>query len=61
MKKQSGNINLFERMIMESPGFFSTDILTSKKYIISQNIMLNKATYIDRDNFGFIIKINKIK
>ena len=48
-------------MIMKSPGFFSTDILTSKKYIISQNIMLNRTTYIDRDNFGFIIKINKIK
>jgi len=55
------NISLFEKMIMKSPGFFSTDILTSKKYMISQNIMLNKTTYIDRDNFGFIIKINKIK
>lgn len=55
------NINLFEKMIMKSPSFFSEDILTSKKYVIKQNIMLNKITYIDRDNFGFLIKVNKIK
>ncbi|MDB2461426.1 CsiV family protein [Gammaproteobacteria bacterium] len=55
------NINLFEKMIMKSPGFFTEDILTSKKYVISQNIMLNKTTYIDRENFGFIVEINKIK
>ena len=55
------NISLFEKMIMEKKGFFSTDVLTSKKYIINQNIMLNKTTYIDRNNFGIIIKVNKIK
>lgn len=55
------DINLFEKMIMKTPGFFSTDVLTSRKYIINQNIMLNRITYIDRDNFGIIIKISKIK
>tara|TARA_B110000008_G_scaffold9170_1_gene8977 strand:+ start:239 stop:916 length:678 start_codon:yes stop_codon:yes gene_type:complete len=55
------NIELLEKMIMKAPGFFSIDTLTSKKYIINQNIMLNKTTYIDRSNFGFIVKINKIE
>ena len=55
------NLNLLERMKMKSPGFFEKDILVSKKYKISQKIKLNKTTYIDRDNFGLIIKIEKIK
>ena len=46
---------------MKSLGFFEKDILVSKKYKISQKIKLNKTTYIDRDNFGLIIKIEKIK
>ena len=54
-------LSLEEKMIMKTPGFFSIDTLTSKKYIINQNIMLNRTTYIDRNNFGFIVKINKIE
>jgi len=54
-------INLFERMKMKPPGFFSTDILTSKNYQIKQKIKLGKINYIDRDNFGMIIRLKKIK
>jgi hypothetical protein len=51
---------MFERKIMEQPGFFSTDLLVSKKYNIAQKIQLNKLTYIDREYYGIIIKIVKI-
>ena len=54
-------VNLFERMKMKLPGFFSTDILTSKKYKIKQKIKLGKINYIDRDNFGMIIRVKKVK
>jgi len=54
-------VNLFERMKMKPPGFFSTDILTSKNYQIKQKIKLGKINYIDRDNFGMIIRVKKVK
>ena len=54
-------VNLFERMKMKLPGFFSTDILTSKNYKIKQKIKLGKINYIDRDNFGMIIRVKKVK
>ena len=54
------NINILERKIMAQPGFFSTDLLVSKKYNITQKIQLNKVTYIDREYYGIIIKIIKI-
>ena len=53
-------VTMFERKIMEQPGFFSTDLLVSKKYNIAQKIQLNKLTYIDREYYGIIIKIVKI-
>ena len=53
-------VTMFERKIMEQPGFFSTDLLVSKKYNIIQKIQLNKLTYIDREYYGIIIKITKI-
>ena len=53
-------IAMFERKIMEQPGFFSKDLLISKKYNITQRIKLNKLTYIDREYYGIIIKIIKI-
>ena len=46
---------------MKQDGFFSSDALVSKEHNIIQNIKLNKTTYIDRDNFGVIIKVKKIK
>ena len=55
------NLILYERMKMKSVSFFSNDILVSKKHDISQRVKLNKTTYIDRDNFGLILKIIKIK
>ena len=54
-------VNLFERMKMKPPGFFSTDILTSKNYQIKQKIKLGKINYIDRENFGMIIRVKKVK
>ena len=54
-------VNLFERMKMKPPGFFSSDILTSKNYQIKQKIKLGKINYIDRDNFGMIIRVKKVK
>ena len=53
-------VTMLERKIMEQPGFFSTDLLVSKKYNIAQKIQLNKLTYIDREYYGIIIKIVKI-
>ena len=53
-------VTMFERKIMEQPGLFSTDLLVSKKYNITQKIQLNKLTYIDREYYGIIIKITKI-
>jgi len=55
------NLILYERMKMKSDSFFSNNILVSKKHDISQRVKLNKTTYIDRDNFGLILKIIKIK
>ncbi len=55
------DVNLYERMKMKPPGFFSTDILTSKNYQIKQKIKLGKINYIDRDNFGMIIRVKKVK
>ena len=55
------NLILYERMKMKSDSFFSNNILVSKKHDILQRIKLNKTTYIDRDNFGLILKIIKIK
>ena len=55
------NINLYERLKMKPPGFFSTEILTLKKYEIKQKIKLGKINYIDRDNFGIIARVKKIK
>ena len=55
------NLNLNERKKMKPKGFFSSEILVSKNYKIIQKIKLNKITYIDRDNFGIIISINKVK
>lgn len=52
---------LYERIKMKSIDFFSNDILVLKKYIINQRIKLDKITYIDRDNFGFIISVKEIK
>tara|TARA_B110000014_G_C20057210_1_gene550332 strand:+ start:257 stop:937 length:681 start_codon:yes stop_codon:yes gene_type:complete len=52
-------IDVFERKRMKPSGFFATEMLTSQKIIINQNIKLNKITYIDRDNLGFIISITK--
>ena len=54
-------VNLFERMKMKPPGFFSSDILTSKNYQIKQKIKLGKINYIDRENFGMIIRVKKVK
>ena len=54
------NLKLFERAKIKSEGFFSTDHLILKEYNISQKIKLNKTTYIDRDNFGLIVKAVKI-
>ena len=54
------NLNLFERIKVKSTGFFSNDTLILKEYNISQKIKINKITYIDRDNFGLIIKVVKI-
>jgi len=54
------SIDMFERKIMEQPGFFSTDFLVSKKYNITQKIQLYKVTYIDREYYGIIIKIIEI-
>ena len=45
---------------MKPSGFFATETLTSKNIVINQNIKLNKITYIDRDNFGFVVSIIKI-
>ena len=55
------NLILYERIKMKSDSFFSNNILVSKKHDILQRIKLNKTTYIDRDNFGLILKIIKIK
>ncbi|MFL2549749.1 MAG: CsiV family protein [Gammaproteobacteria bacterium] len=55
------NLILYERLKMKSDSFFSNNILVSKKHDISQRVKLNKTTYIDRDNFGLILKIIKIK
>jgi hypothetical protein len=54
------HIDVFERKRMKPSGFFATEILTSHNIIINQNIKLNKITYIDRDNLGFIISIKKV-
>tara|TARA_B100000035_G_scaffold123623_1_gene105167 strand:- start:205 stop:882 length:678 start_codon:yes stop_codon:yes gene_type:complete len=54
------NITLYERKKMKPPGFFSEEFLTSKKYHLFQKIKLNKIYYIDRDNFGILISLNKI-
>ena len=54
------NLKLFERAKIKSEGFFSTDHLILKEYNISQKIKINKTTYIDRDNFGLIVKAVKI-
>ena len=55
------SLDLFERMIMKPPGFFSNNFLTSKKYKIIQKIKLNKVNYIDRENFGIIVSVSKVK
>ena len=55
------HLNILERLKMKQDGFFSSDALVSKEHNIIQNIKLNKTTYIDRDNFGVIIKVKKIK
>ena len=52
---------LYERIKMKSNEFFSKDILVLKKFNIIQRIKLNKITYIDRDNFGLIVSVKKIK
>jgi len=52
---------LYERIKMEASDIFSKDILVLKKFIISQKIKLNKVTYIDRDNFGLIVSVERIK
>ena len=54
-------LNINERKKMKPPGFFSNEVLVSKNYKIIQKIKLNKITYIDRDNFGVIISISKVK
>lgn len=54
------NLKIYERIKMKSNNFFSSDKLIAKKYEILQKIKLNKTTYIDRDNFGLILKIVKI-
>ena len=51
---------MFERMKMKPPGFFSSEVLTSKNYIIKQKIKIGKMYYIDRDNFGIIVRVSKI-
>ncbi len=51
---------LFERQIMKSDSIFTKDTLVSKKHNILQKIKLNKTTYIDRDNFGLILKVMEI-
>jgi len=53
-------INMFERMKMKPPGFFSSEVLTSKNYIIKQKIKIGKMYYIDRDNFGIIVRVSKV-
>ena len=55
------HLNILERLKMKQDGFFSSDALVSKEHNIIQKIKLNKTTYIDRDNFGVIIKVKKIK
>lgn len=55
------NLILYERIKMKSDSFFSNNILVAKKHDILQRIKLNKATYIDRDSFGLILKIIRIK
>tara|TARA_B100001996_G_C18648619_1_gene588493 strand:- start:1067 stop:1744 length:678 start_codon:yes stop_codon:yes gene_type:complete len=55
------SFNINERKKMKPPGFFSNEVLVSKNYKITQKIKLNKITYIDRDDFGIIIKISKVK
>jgi len=54
------SLKLFERAKIKSGGFFSGDQLILKEYNISQKIKINKTTYIDRDNFGLIVKAVKI-
>ncbi|MBT7543075.1 MAG: hypothetical protein HN613_03350 [Gammaproteobacteria bacterium] len=54
------HINIHERKRMKPTGFFATETLTSKNIVINQNIKLNKITYIDRDNFGFVVSIIKV-
>ena len=53
-------INMFERMKMKPPGFFSSEVLTSTHYVIKQKIKIGKMYYIDRDNFGIIVRVNKV-
>ena len=53
-------INMFERMKMKPPGFFSNEVLTSTNYIIKQKIKIGKMYYIDRDNFGIIVRVSKV-
>ena len=48
-------------MKMKSDSFFSNNILVSKKQDISQRVKLNKITYIDRDNFGIIVRVSKVE
>tara|TARA_B100001564_G_scaffold357192_1_gene372926 strand:+ start:1119 stop:1820 length:702 start_codon:yes stop_codon:yes gene_type:complete len=54
------NLKLFERVKVKSERLFSDDQLILKEYNISQKIKINKMTYIDRDNFGLIVKAIKI-
>ena len=54
------NLKLFERVKVKSERLFSDDQLILKEYNISQKIKINKMTYIDRDNFGLIVKASKI-
>ena len=54
------NLKLFERAKVKSKGFFSSDQLVLKEHNISQRIKINKTNYIDRDNFGLIVKAVKI-
>ena len=53
-------INMIERMKMKPPGFFSSEVLTSAHYIIKRKIKIGKIYYIDRDNFGIIVRVNKV-
>ena len=52
---------MFELMKMKPTVFFSSEVLTSTNYIIKQKIKIGKIYYIDRDNFGIIVRVNKIE